>query len=466
MKTPMVVVRVATVCAAAMLLGCPGPRKPASTPATPATPPAARVPAKGSVELTMWTIWNTDPRKSALNEIVADFEKRNPGVKVTVSNLEPDAYKTKIRVALGGDAPPDVFFVWSGEKMLRSFIRGGNCLDITAALDANDGAWRKRIIASSLEPYVFEGRTYGIPYLLQCTFFFYNKDIFDAHGLTIPRTWTQLQTVCSKLKSAGITPIALGNLERWPAHHYPCVLFQRLMGHKAVMAQYDPLGPGDYANPGWVKGLLMFDDLYKMGVFNPSPNGVSRNDARMMFYTEKAAMFYTGTWDFSQLSEKGQAPSSFWNKWDFFNFPQVEGGLGEQDALAGSPDGYAISSKTRHPEQAIALLQHLTSVDVARQFVNECRELVQVQGAVTEDNANWYLRKYAEMVRNAPVISPWTDTVMEHSVAETLMNGVQGMLAGEKTADQIMQEVRKRQAAVKKEMLANKQAAAPATGAN
>lgn len=407
-----------------------------------------------SGKVILWTIWNAEPRKSALDRIVADFMSKHPEVEIEVGNFEPDAYKTKIRVALGGDQPPDIFFVWSGEKMLHTFIRGGNCLDITPFLDAEGGKWRNRIVPASLRAYEYDGKTYGIPYLLQCTFLLYNKDIFARHGVEIPTTWDELIAVCDKLKEAGVTPIALGNREKWPAHHYPCVLFQRLMGHDAVMAQYDPLGPGDYADQGWLTGLRMFDEFQQRGFFTPSPNGVSRADARAMFYGERAAMFYTGSWDFAQLTERGEAPSSFWDKWDFFNFPAVEGGAGEQDALAGSADGYVISAKTRNPGAAVAFLQHLTSVEVARQFVGDCVELVQVTDAVTDDNANWYLRKYAGMVAEADVISPWTDTMMELSVAEALMNGVQGMLAGQKTAEQIMEDVRRRQAAVKQELIA------------
>ncbi len=447
-----------TVVLGLVLSGCSRPR-PADTPGLPPSAADRPAPTAGATgELTLWTIWNSEPRKTALEHIVAGFEKANPGVKVTVSNLEPDAYKTKIRVALGGDNPPDIFFVWSGEKMLHNFVRGGNCLDLTPYLDADGGRWRQALVANSLSSFTHDNATWGIPYLLQCTFFFYNKDIFSKAGVAVPKTWSELTEVCGKLKQQNITPIALGNLERWPAHHIPCVLFQRLMGHDTVMAQYDPLGPGDYSDPRWLQALDMFQETVDAGFYTPSPNGVSRADARMMFYTEKAAMFYTGTWDFAQLSENGEAPSSFWNKWDFFNFPAVEDGAGEQEALEGSADGYVVSAKSKHPDEAVAFLKYMTSQPVAAAFVDECKELVQVHGAVTDDNSNWYLRRYAKMVQDADVVSAWTDTMMERSVAETLMNGIQGMIAGEKAPEQVMKEVAARQAEVKKELQATQAA--------
>ncbi len=57
---------------------------------------------RGQATVRLWTIWNTEPRASALADIVNAFEAQNPGIKIEVSAFEPDAYKTSIRVALGG----------------------------------------------------------------------------------------------------------------------------------------------------------------------------------------------------------------------------------------------------------------------------------------------------------------------------------------------------------------------------
>jgi raffinose/stachyose/melibiose transport system substrate-binding protein len=432
--------------AALALTGCPKPPPISETPSD--------LPTTQPTKLSLWTIWNAEPRKSALDGIVTRFEQQNPDIDIEVTNLEPDAYKTRIRVALGGNTPPDIYFTWSGEKMLHNFVRGGNVADITAFMDADDGQWRDCIISASLQPYVFDGKVRGVPYLLQCTFFFYNKELFGQHGWEIPETYSELITLCRAIKAAGIIPIALGNVQKWPAHHLPFVLTQRLIGKQACEAQFDPLGPGDYRDPAFTKGLQMFADFAAEGFFNDSPNGTTRENARVLFYGGKAAMFYTGTWDFARFSADGEAPEEFWDKWDFFNFPSLEGGKGDQQALAGSPDGYVISSASPHIAEAAGFLRFMTSVEQATQFVDECQELVQVKGAVTEDNAGPRLRKYAEIVAAARTITPWMDTMMERSVAEEYMNGVQALLDGSLTPAQVMDSVRKRQARVKQDMLA------------
>ncbi len=451
LRIPAVVVPAATVVAVAAVValvaavtGCP-PKPQPEDDASRLTPPVSR--------LQLWTIWSTDPRKSALDEIVRRFEESNPGIEVAVNNVEPDAYKTKIRVAIGAGEPPDLFFVWSGE-WLHNFVRGGNVLPITEALDADDGAWRKLIPADALRYYTFDAETYGIPFLRQCTFFFCNTKLFAQHGLQVPKTWDEFISVCRKLKAAGITPVALGNTVKWPAHHYVSCLWQRIVGQDRLDVDYDPLGPGAYSDPGYVRGLQMLADFAKMGFFSDSPNATTRENARALFYTGEAAMFYSGTWILNSLREGGEAPEDFLDSWDWFNFPAVPGGRGDQQALMGGADGYVISSKTQAPDAAIKFLRHLGSVESAQYFVGQCKELAQVKGAVTADNADEHLQKYARQVEGASRICPWTDTLTERSVAEVLLDGCQALLAGSMTPEEILSEMRARQAKVKQELAA------------
>lgn len=437
----------ALIACAALIVGCPPP---AEEPG-----PGLEV-GEEPITLDMWTIWSTEPRKSALDEIVARFEENNPGVTIRVTNVEPDTYKTRIRVAIGSGDAPDIFFVWSGE-WLHNFVRGDNVLPITEALDASDGEWRGRVMGDALRWYTFGGETYGIPFLRQCTFFFFNTKMFERHGLDVPEdaTWDEFvnETLLPLRGADGTIPIALGNSVKWPAHHYVSALWQRIVGEDQLIRDFDPLGDGRYEHPGYVRGLRMFRDLVERDVFNRAPNGTTRENALALFYAGRAAMYYTGTWDLNMLREGGEAPPEFHDSWAWFNFPRVPDGDGTQGALHGGADGYVISSKTAHPERAVAFLQHLNSLESAQYFVDQCRELVLVEGSVTEENADQHLLQYAQQVEAAPTIVPWADTLMERSVAEVLLDGCQMLIDGTITPEKIMDDIRARQASVKQRLV-------------
>ncbi|HPF17880.1 MAG TPA: ABC transporter substrate-binding protein, partial [Thermotogota bacterium] len=75
--------------------------------------------------------WTQEPDKSFFEEVVKEFEALHPNVKVDIQTVANDPFKEKIKVMLGTNDAPDVFFTWPGEFTNR-FIRAGNVLDITS----------------------------------------------------------------------------------------------------------------------------------------------------------------------------------------------------------------------------------------------------------------------------------------------------------------------------------------------
>src|SRR5690606_24841963 len=63
-----------------------------------------------------------------------------------------------------------------------------------------------------------EGQIYSAPLAMSATsFLYYNKDLFDANGVKVPTTWTELMSAVEAFNAKGITPIALGNKAPWVA---------------------------------------------------------------------------------------------------------------------------------------------------------------------------------------------------------------------------------------------------------
>ena len=61
--------------------------------------------------------------------------------------------------------------------------------------------------------------------------FWYNKDLFTQAGIDAPAgTWDELLEQIQTLKDAGITPIAVGAGDKWPAHFWYSYLMVRLGG--------------------------------------------------------------------------------------------------------------------------------------------------------------------------------------------------------------------------------------------
>lgn len=178
---------------------------------------ASAVAASGSsaaqeVNITWWHNANTDPGKGFWAQVAKEYEAKHPGVRIEVVPLQNEQFLTKIPVALQSDDPPDLFQQWGGGQMAEQ-VKAGKVMDLTKA----SKPWIKSI-GGSAAGWSYNGKQYGIPYTLGIVGFWYNKAQFKQAGIaTPPRTWPQFLGAVGKLKTAGITPIAIGAKDRWPS---------------------------------------------------------------------------------------------------------------------------------------------------------------------------------------------------------------------------------------------------------
>jgi multiple sugar transport system substrate-binding protein len=76
-----------------------------------------------------------------------------------------------------------------------------------------------------------DGHVYGIPFDTSPWVFFYRKSLWASRGYEVPTTWTELLALCKRMQSDGLTPIAFGNKDGWPALGTFDLLNLRLNGY-------------------------------------------------------------------------------------------------------------------------------------------------------------------------------------------------------------------------------------------
>jgi raffinose/stachyose/melibiose transport system substrate-binding protein len=156
-------------------------------------------------------------------------------VTIEITVLENEAFKTKMTTTMQSGEPPDIFQSWGGGVM-NEYVKAGLLKEITADLDADGGAWRNTFSPGALGVYSYQGKSYGVPWDMGMVGFWY-KDLFTQAGIDAPpATWTELVEDVQKLKDAGITPIALGAGDKWPAAFWWEYLAVRIGGKAAFDA--------------------------------------------------------------------------------------------------------------------------------------------------------------------------------------------------------------------------------------
>ncbi|MBM7588101.1 raffinose/stachyose/melibiose transport system substrate-binding protein [Bacillus pakistanensis] len=385
-----------------------------------------------TIELSFFHRWPTEPKKQFFEEAVKEFEASHPNIKIKTEAVLNDSYKEKIRVVLGSKNPPDVFFSWSGE-FAYNFVRANQALDLTGAVN-EDKEWSSQIIESQFKPFTLDGKIYGVPWSTDGKAFFYNKSIFNELNLEVPKTWSDFITVSEKIKDAGITPISFGSKAPWTISHYIGSLNQLMVPEDVIAKDYDRQNvEGDFSHPGYVKALEKFMELEPY--FNKGVNSVDHQYARELFIGGKAAI------GFFQLAEIGLIEPTLKEDLGVFNIPTIEGGKGNPNSITAAPEGIMISSKTKHPEEAMEFVKFLTSKEKGIEQLTEVSEYSAVKGTTNSENASPLQQEAIDLIVNADKTYLWLDTALDIEIVDAYLNGTQQMLGGNKTPEEVMSDV-------------------------
>ncbi|WP_066053842.1 ABC transporter substrate-binding protein [Robertmurraya korlensis] len=365
-------------------------------------------------------------------EVVKEFETQNPDIKIKMEAIADEPIKDKLRVILGGSEVPDIMFSWSGE-FARKFVRADAALDLTPYLE-EDAAWKESFIPASLQPFSSDGKNYGIPLRFNGKFFVYNKEIFDKYGLDAPKTWDEFLDILDTLKEEGETPLMLGNESPWAAIHYLTGLNQKMVDQEVRMNDYNPRS-GKFTDPGYVKAMEMLAELNEKGYFMDNVNSSSHDMVKQMFFAGKGAMFYV------ELEEFQDVENALKGNWGFFPMPSIADGNGSQNYITGAPDGFIVSSKSKHPKEAVEFLKFITSKENSLKLVKDIGWPSPIEGATNPDTALKQVAEGVDYMKQSEGMAEWLDTDVHAKVADVYLSNIQLLLDGSKSPEEIIKEV-------------------------
>jgi raffinose/stachyose/melibiose transport system substrate-binding protein len=407
-----------------------------------------QTPVEKSGTLSMVTKF-ADPKYAPYFEAVTKaYMEANPKVKVELEQVGDQPYKDKIRVLSASKQLPDIYFSWAGD-FANKFVRAGLAADLSSVIGP-DTEWGKTFSPAALDAFQYDGKNYGVPIDLDAKYMAYNKEAFSKAGLSgPPQTFEDLLADCSKLKTAGYTPIAFGNQYGWPAIHYMTQLNAYDVPADTLAKDYDP-ATGEFTDPGYVKALEQFSQINKQCA-NTSANGLSHEAAQANFLQGKAAMHYLESLEFFALTEKGGAPKALADNWDFFRLPPAAGSPGNTNALTGAPDGFMVNSQSKNAALAVDFLKFMTNPQNAAKLTADIGWLSPVKGSATDANSFPQLRATLDDISKADSFAIWLDTITNADVASAYLSGVEGLVNQKQSPQDVMKGVQEAAAKAKKQ---------------
>jgi multiple sugar transport system substrate-binding protein len=133
-------------------------------------------------------MWGAPEELKVWQQIVDDFQAKNPSIKVNVDVSDWDSYWTKLKTLYAGGTPPDMFAM--DAPLYPDWVSRGALLNLQPYIDASPGLL-DGLYPNTLEVYKTSDGYYGLPRDFQTIVLFYNKDMFDAAKIPYPTDkWT------------------------------------------------------------------------------------------------------------------------------------------------------------------------------------------------------------------------------------------------------------------------------------
>jgi len=368
------------------------------------------------------------------------WNSANADDKINTEFFANDAYKEKIRTAVGSGNAPTLIFSWAGGA-LEDYVNNKDVVDLTSLTTQ----LQQRLVPSVLATGTVDGKVYAVPNNnAQPVVLYFNKSVLSDAGISSPPdTFDGLLNAVAKLKDAGVdTPIALAGQSQWPELMWIEYLADRVGGPGTFQAVLDGK-PNAWSSPEMLEALGMIKQLVDAGAFGDKFGSVvaDANADAALLHTGQAGMLLQGAWvysafltdapDFVKSGDLGFAP-----------FPAVAGAAGDPADVVGNPANFWSVSASASKKQQDAAVKYLNDALFDQDYV---ASLIENGGVPVTTDAETQLESSEQapfltfaygMVKDAPSFQLSWDQALPASQGQALLSNLSQLFLGQQTPEQ------------------------------
>lgn len=388
-------------------------------------------------EIIIWH-WMTD-RQDAFEKLSALY-KEQTGITVRFELYAPsEVYSSKVRASAQTDTLPDVFGILAETRDFASFIKAGFVLDLTGYME--QGGWKDSFFQKALSmneflpdnEYGVKPGIYGVPIDVTNIQILYNKRLFREAGLdpeNPPQTWDEFVEAGRRLRDKGIQVLISGFGETWLLDCLASNFSWNLMGRDKIIATIK--GEVSYTDPDWLTIFKLFRTMYEEKLIATGAVTMVNKVAEQNFANEKVAMALNGSWCVNVYN--GMNPNL-----DYGVMPPPKiSDVFPRAIWGGAGSSFMVNAKSPNKEEVVRFLQWLTDVPQQVFLSEETKNLPSNKNSLRQISP--ILSHFADDMEI--VVHPRQLPVSElPSVIEAFDKGLQSIIIGEKTPEEIAEYV-------------------------
>ena len=370
----------------------------------------------GGNTLTFWVMQGTNPDASAFYKAAKAEFKKKTGATLKIQEVSwADAHDKLVRSFAAGNGPDvsEIGTTWTPE-----FAADGGLADLTSKIKSSGAG--KDIIPALKDSATYDGKQYGVGWYAGVRAMIYRKDIFAKAGVSVPKNWSQLESVIKTLKqkepNMAPMPIAGGA-------SYDAMPFIWGAGGEMANKQGGKWVSGiDRAKAK--QGLKFYTDLaLKDKSSTTAASTWLETDLLDSFTKGKSVMVIQGNWTPKTVVQNNPKLKG---KIGVFPVPGKNGGMAPA-FLGGS--NLSVMAKSTHKDLAWKFIQMMTTGDLGTKWADQTGYF---PGTTT------LLKSYA--TSSDPLVAPFAKVMLK--AGKNVPNAPQwGTVQGNKTITQMLQSI-------------------------
>jgi multiple sugar transport system substrate-binding protein len=378
--------------------------------------------AHGPVVLNFWAMGREG---EVVRELLADFERTHPDIRVQVQQLPWTAAQEKLLTAFAGDVTPDLCQL--GNTWIAQFAALGALAPLqdaaagpqgVPAADYFEGIWAANRLGPNL---------YGVPWYVDTRLMFYRRDLLNKAGFDHPpRDWPEWTRMLAALKRR--SPDTYGVL--LPLNEFEPLLVLALQQDAPLLR--DGGRYGNFRSPAFRRTLQYYLELFRQG-YAPRATNTEISNVWDEFNKGYFSFHIAGPWNIGEF--KRRLPAGRQGIWMTAPMPGPDG----PGASSAGGASLVVFQRSQHKAQAWQVIEYLSRPEVQLRFYELTGNLPPRRSAWSGQLArDPYVAAFRDQLGRAkapPQVPEWERIATEMRLVS------EAAVAGQLTLDQAVAEL-------------------------
>ena len=378
---------------------------------------------KGPIVLRFWAMGREG---EVVRELLADFERTHPGIRVDVQQLPWTDAQAKLLTSFAGDVTPDLCQL--GNTWIAQFAALGALAPLqdfaarspgVPAADYFPGIWAANQIGD---------RLYGVPWYVDTRLLFYRRDLLAKAGFDHPPAdWQEWTRMMAALKRRNPDRYAV----LLPLNEFEPLLVLALQQDTPLLR--DGGRYGNFRSPAFRRTLQFYLDIFHQG-WAPRVTNTQISNVWDEFGKGYFSFYISGPWNIGEF--KRRLPANEQDSWMTAPMPGPNG----PGASSAGGSSLVVFEHSRHKEQAWQVIEYLSQPSVQLRFYAMTGNLPPRRSAwrdasLARDPYAAAFHDQLERAKSPPQVPEW------ERIATEMRLVTEALVAGRLTIDQAVTEL-------------------------